>query len=153
MGSEMCIRDSLHLVVLHVPALQCPLWQNHCPRQRLVQAALSHIHIYMCDGVPSFQGTVLHQLQSTGKQSNRVQASFHFQPQRKVFGANPESTDSEFLDSAPKKIYKKSQIASTPKGMGLSTPRSWGGGAGQGHPNQSGSARGTTATPADLSAT
>ena len=30
--------------------------------------------------------------------------------------------------------------------MGLSTPRSGGGGAAQGHPNQSGSARSTTAT-------
>ena len=41
---------------------------------------------------------------------------------------------------------KNSRIAPTPKGMCLSTQRSGGGGAVQGHPNRSSSAKSTTAT-------
>ena len=39
---------------------------------------------------------------------------------------------------------EKSQIAPTPKGMGISNRRSGDGGAAQGHPNQSSGARSTT---------
>ena len=42
------------------------------------------------------------------------------------------------------KKKKKSQITPTPKDMGLSARRSGGGGAAQGHPNQSSGARSTT---------
>ena len=46
-----------------------------------------------------------------------------------------------------RKNKNKSQITPISKGMGLSTRRSGGGGAAQGHPNQSSGARSTTATP------
>ena len=52
----------------------------------------------------------------------------------------------ELRDPSPQRKKEKtdSQITPTPKRMGLSTPRSGGGGVAQGHPNQSGSARSTT---------
>ena len=55
-----------------------------------------------------------------------------------------EGTVPDVIGLSPWVKKKESQITPTPNEMGLSTPRSGGGGAAQGHPNQSSGARSTT---------